>query len=235
MIAVPGLILKARLGIPIFLSEQVRIAYSRFINLTEGKTIKEWHQLLKSCRSCPARKEARQVVLPEGPMDSKYVFIPRNPGRLEDLYGRPFYPEAPGGALFEKYLQALEQKREDVYLSEAMFCYTTDDRAPIAREIYTCSLWKILEMKNLPNARYWFLLGNDAIRQFFGYNTLSIMKTFGEVYQMQFEGRKHLVIGINHPGQILRQPWLRDKTFTFLSRVRSLIQADEEGKLKWLI
>lgn len=216
-----------------FMSPTYLKTYREFFCRMQGKTREEFIQILKKCVCCPVRNEARQVVPPEGSFDSDIVLCGRNPGRSEDLHGRPFFPTAPGGKWFEKYLEGLSLKRQDVYITNSLFCYTKKDRMPEWTEISVCMAWKVLEMFYLKNLRYLFLMGNDAIREFFGQNTKSIVRIFGVVYQMRFNGRPLMVFPVYHPAYVLRKDTYVEATFSYLKTARSLIDEDRKGNLRW--
>jgi len=92
-----------------------------------------------------------------------------------------------------------------------------------------------VELELLTEARYFFLLGNDAIRQWGGIGFPSVVRCFGDVYQYERKGRKMMIIPVWHPGSLLRDGRRKSEVLMFLSRVKKMIEADQEGKLKWLI
>lgn len=154
----------------------------------------------------------------------------------EDKLGRPFVPTAPGGKWFMKYLDALGVKRNDVYITNSLLCHTYQDRIPVMKELVTCSLWKTIEYDRLKNAKYLFLLGNDAIRQTFNYDFPSIVRIFGNIYQATIFGRKVMFFPCYHPMYSGRYPdTLAIDQFSFLATARILIEEDRKGNLKWVI
>lgn len=191
----------------------------------------------RGCNSCPVREEARYPVPPIGPNDSEIMIVGRNPGRQEDAYGVPFYPEAPGGRMMMGYLELMGWKREEVYITNALFCHTTKDRTPETPEIAKCSMWKAVELDMLPEVKYIFLFGNDAIRQFMGFNYPSIVRIYHDVYHVydSHRDRKLMVIPAYHPGYLLRNPRLVREQETFLRQVSELIRLDQAGEMKWLV
>ena len=95
-------------------------------------------------------------------------------------------------------------------------------------------MWKPLELSKLSNLRYLFLLGNQTIRQFMGYDFPSITRCLGDVYQMLFQNKKIIVFMLPHPGFVMRK---RDSYMAVLKYMKYsglIIKTDREGKLKWL-
>jgi DNA polymerase len=198
----------------------------------------DYHHLrftMSTCVSCEARKEARQVVLPEGDVGSDTVFVGRNPGWEEDVHGQPFYPSATAGSWFMKYLEAVGVDRSKIYITNSLLCHTKKDRPPVDTELVWCSVWKYLEFLKLTNMKYLFLLGGDALKQTMGYEFMSIMRIFGDVYQTRFHGRQLLVFAVPHPAASWRNPKIAQDSFAYLSAAREIIEADREGKLKWIV
>lgn len=207
--------------------------YKNFFVTCTGMSREDFIQKLCTCQSCDARQEARQVVPPEGTDEKDFVIVGRNPGNQEDIHGRPFYPDAPGGTWLQKYLEAMDMKRDETYVTNSLFCHTKRDRPPILTELVMCSVWKVVEFSFMKNMRYLLLMGNDAIRQFMGHDFPSVVRIFGSVYQMHFRGNPLLVALCYHPAYVLRRPALSEETFSYLKAYRMLVDADRKGELRW--
>lgn len=220
-----------------FESESALKYFKSFIEKYKDLDNEGLKKLITSCVSCTARKEAIAPVCPEGDVETEFVFVGRNPGREEDRHGKPFYPSAPGGRTLMAYMKSLGLKRGDVYITNAMFCHTERDRLPSSEELYTCSVFKLIEYKILKNARYVFLLGNDAIRQVFGLDFPSVVRIHGNVYQYRTtEGKLMMFFPAYHPGYVLRQmSKFRQEVSDYLYFCRKLVEKDKQGDLKWLV
>jgi len=75
-------------------------------------------------------------VFGEGNLKAKIMFIGEGPGHDEDLQGRPFVGKA--GQLLTKMIEAIELKREDVYIANIVKCRPPDNRAPLPEEAREC-------------------------------------------------------------------------------------------------
>ncbi len=61
-----------------------------------------------------------KLVLGEGPLEAKMVFIGEAPGRQETWHGRPFYEHAPAGGELTSQLRALGIPRTSVYITNVL-------------------------------------------------------------------------------------------------------------------
>lgn len=224
---------------PIFDTEQSEIYKAKMIDYLQTKHNIDWDKcsneqkfkiytkFIKACKLCPIRSEATYPVPPKGPLKPIAMFIGRNPGKQEDREGQPFYPESPGGKLFEKYLNVLGLSRGQIYLTNSVMCYTKNDRSPFISEINTCNLWKTIEFDIIEIPRYIFTLGNDAMKMFFGYNHPSILQIYGDIYRTQLRGKETYIIPVAHPGFLLRNPSWRKDTQNLLQWVRiNILEAE---------
>ena len=93
-------------------------------------------------------------------------------------------------------------------------------------------MWKYLEFKYLTNAKVIFLLGNDAIRQWFGFNFPSVLNIHGDIYRGEYQGRTLYIVPLCHPGFLLRNPAFRKDTAVILKYVKeNLIEKLEKGDI----
>ena len=103
-------------------------------------TQKKYHSLKEKvlkCNRCQLREKCSQVVMGEGAVNNKIMFIGEAPGATEDKRGRPFVGRA--GQLLNKILDAINIKRKDVYISNIVKCRPPGNRKPTISEAKTCS------------------------------------------------------------------------------------------------
>jgi DNA polymerase len=124
---------------------------------------------LHSCSACTARREALNPVPPIGSKEEESIMIVgRNPGREENEKGEPFVGKA--GKYLNGYLEKLGLRRDEVYITNTVKCYTKNNREPDILEINICrERWLLKEFKAL-RPRLLILLGADAFRGIHGYN-----------------------------------------------------------------
>lgn len=179
------------------------------------------------CVSCSARYEARYPVPAQIVPGSRILFVGRNPGKIEDMQGIEFSPDARGGKLFQKYLEILGLGRKEVNITNTIFCHTKKDRPPQEEEISICSVWKYLEFKMLyKQVDRIFTLGQDATQLFLG-QSVKVMDACGKVFKITIFGKDILVFPILHPGQISRRPDLGPENEMVLRRIKDKV--DKNG------
>lgn len=82
---------------------------------------------------CPdLAKTATNLVVGEGNLNAKIVFIGEAPGKKEDLMGRPFVGAA--GKFLDEMLAHAGLKREDVYITNIVKYRPPNNRDPLPEE-----------------------------------------------------------------------------------------------------
>jgi DNA polymerase len=103
---------------------------------TEIPTLEEIRNELGNCQRCKLHRTRRTIVFGEGNSKARLMLIGEGPGYDEDVQGRPFVGKA--GQLLTKILQAIEVKREEVYITNIIKCRPPQNRNPEADEIESC-------------------------------------------------------------------------------------------------
>jgi len=89
------------------------------------------------CERCRLRESCTQVVMGEGSLENKIMFIGEGPGASEDKKGRPFVGRA--GRLLDKILKSVNIKRKDIYITNIVKCRPPENRNPTENEMEACS------------------------------------------------------------------------------------------------
>src|SRR4051812_49846908 len=77
------------------------------------------------CKACELWEPATQTVFGEGPETARVVFVGEQPGDQEDRKGEPFV--GPAGRLLDKALADAGIERRDVYITNAVKHFLTQD------------------------------------------------------------------------------------------------------------
>ena len=104
--------------------------------MSETKT---WEELEKECASCTACELCRtrtNCVFGTGNREAVLMFVGEAPGENEDLSGIPFVGRA--GKLFDKFLEAVDITREEVYIANILKCRPPKNRDPLPSEQDRC-------------------------------------------------------------------------------------------------
>jgi len=130
------------------------------------------------------------------------MLIGEAPGADEDAQGEPFVGRA--GQLLNKILDAIQFKRQDVYIANILKCRPPNNRKPQAEEVELC-LPYLRKQIQLITPSVILCLGLTAAENLLGTRE-SLSRLRGRV--LSFEGTPVMVT--YHPAALLRNPnWKR--------------------------
>ncbi len=101
------------------------------------QTLTEIRMELGECTRCKLHGTRKTIVFGEGNPNAKLMFIGEGPGFDEDVQGRPFVGKA--GQLLTKIIEAINLRREDVYIANIIKCRPPQNRNPEPDEIKPCN------------------------------------------------------------------------------------------------
>ncbi len=186
----------------------------RLISSTEGTALTTWQQpvlsetqrqslladldnQIRNCRLCDELCGFRhQTVFGGGPLRPTLCFMGEAPGADEDKMGEPFVGRA--GQLLTKIIGAMQLKREDVYILNALKCRPPGNRTPMHSEIGNCHPFVEKQLETL-QPRFIVCLGAVAVRSLLGWET-PIGRLRGKFYR--YRGAQ--VVITFHPSYLLR-------------------------------
>ena len=157
----------------------------------------------------------RQVVFGVGNPNADLMFVGEAPGADEDVQGVPFVGRA--GQLLTKIIEAIDLKREDVYIANVIKCRPPQNRNPEPDEIETCEPFLFRQI-DVIKPKVIVALGK------FGAQTLlrtedPISRLRGRVFQ--FRGAK--LIPTFHPAYLLRNPSSKREVWEDMKLVKRLL------------
>lgn len=100
---------------------------------------------LGDCRRCKLCTGRKNIVFGVGSPQARLLFVGEAPGRDEDLQGEPFVGEA--GKLLTKMIEAMQFKRQEVYICNVIKCRPPANRNPEADEIELCSPFMLRQIE----------------------------------------------------------------------------------------
>ena len=171
------------------------------------------------CVKCPHLAASRtQTVFGVGNPDAELMFVGEAPGADEDIQGFPFVGRA--GQLLTKIIEAIQLKREDVYIANVIKCRPPGNRNPEPDEVSTCEPFLFRQI-DVIQPKVIVALGK------FGAQTLlrtldPISKLRGRVFA--FRGAK--LVPTFHPAYLLRNPSSKREVWEDMKLVRSLLQSE---------
>jgi uracil-DNA glycosylase family 4 len=168
---------------------------------------------------CPRCKLARlgrkQVVFGVGNPDADLMFVGEAPGADEDIQGIPFVGRA--GQLLTKMIEAINLRREDVYIANVIKCRPPGNRNPEPDEIATCEPFLFQQIAAI-NPKVIVALGSFAAKTLLR-SEESISRLRGRVYNF----RGATLIPTFHPSFLLRSPDRKRDAWEDLKKARALL------------
>ena len=177
-------------------------------------SLEEMYNNVKECQKCPLGSLRINFVFGAGNPNSKIVLIGEAPGRDEDLKGEPFVGRA--GQLLNKILNAINLKREEVYIANILKCRPPKNREPLGSEVELC-LPYLNEQILIIKPKIILSLGRVAAN--------CLLKT--KMNMKDLRGKIFNYMGIRmlvtyHPAALLRNPQLKRPTWEDVQFVRKL-------------
>lgn len=99
-------------------------------------TYEELKGFVDHCIRCDLCKTRNHAVMGRGNLNSKILFIAEAPGKNEDRDGIPFTGKS--GELFDRLLEEIDMKREEIYLTNIVKCHPPNNRDPSPEEQEQC-------------------------------------------------------------------------------------------------
>lgn len=156
----------------------------------------------RSCTRCPLYATAHNAVAGEGNPNADLMIVGEAPGATEDETGRPFVGES--GQLLTKIIEAINLKRDDVFIANVIKHRPPANRNPKPDEIVACSPY-LLRQIELVRPKVILTVGNFAAQTLLGTKE-SLGKLRGQVHE--YHGVPLIVT--YHPAALLRNPaWKR--------------------------
>ncbi len=169
------------------------------------------------CTKCRLAGGRQTVVFGSGNPDADLMFVGEAPGAEEDRQGLPFVGRA--GELLTRIIQAIELRREDVYIANILKCRPPGNRDPLPDEAGAC-LPFLEQQIALVRPRVLVALGRIAAQVLLG-NDTPIGRMRGQWFRVQ--GVPTMVT--YHPAALLRNPALKRPTWEDMQQVRDRLRA----------
>lgn len=158
-----------------------------------------------------------QTVFGVGNPQAELMFIGEAPGADEDTKGQPFVGRA--GQLLTKIIEAIDIKRDDVYIANVIKCRPPGNRAPEPDEIATCEPF-LFQQIDIIRPKVIVALGTHAAHALLK-TDVPISRLRGHVHM--FRGGIKLVPTF-HPAFLLRSPDRKRDVWEDMKKVRALLQ-----------
>lgn len=167
----------------------------------------------RACTACGLAEGRTNCVFGVGNRDAALMFVGEAPGEQEDLQGIPFVGRA--GQLLDRYLYAVDIKREDVYIANILKCRPPHNRDPLPVEEDAC-IGFLREQVRLIRPRVIVCLGRIAAMRLISPD-FKITRDHGKWY----ERGDFLMTAVYHPAALLRDPRKKDDMLADMRSIKS--------------
>ena len=178
-------------------------------------TLNELKNSCLECGKCSLCKTRTSCVFGVGNENADIMFVGEAPGEQEDLSGIPFVGRA--GQLLDKFLYAVDIKREDVYIANILKCRPPKNRDPLPEEENACIDYlrrqvEIIEPKVI------VCLGRIS--------AMRLIKPDFKITQEHgawFKKGKYLMTAVYHPAALLRDPRKKEDMLKDMKMIKEKI------------
>ena len=187
--------------------------------------LKDLKTKIENIKNCELKNNSKQIVFSDGHIGSSVMIVGEGPGQKEDELGKPFVGDA--GQLLNKMLEAINIKRENVYITNVVNYRPPNNRKPEPSEINRYSEF-LREHISIIDPKILILMGSTAMEALFG-TKIKISKERGIWKEVIINNKTYLVMVTFHPAYLLRQADQKRYSWADLKEIRKKI---DELKLK---
>ncbi|HEX3645290.1 MAG TPA: uracil-DNA glycosylase [Vicinamibacterales bacterium] len=168
------------------------------------------------CTRCKLHTLGRtQVVFGVGNPDADLMFVGEAPGADEDEQGIPFIGRA--GQLLTKIIEAINLRRDDVYIANIIKCRPPQNRNPEPDEVASCEPFLFRQI-DVIKPKVIVALGKYAAQTLLRRET-PISRLRGQVFD--YRGAK--LVPTFHPAYLLRNPSSKREVWEDMKLVKRLL------------
>jgi DNA polymerase len=188
---------------------------------SEREALAAIREHIGDCTRCKLHALGRQqIVYGVGNPDADLMFVGEAPGADEDIQGIPFVGRA--GQLLTKIIEAIELKRDDVYIANVIKCRPPNNRNPDPDEVEECEGFLFRQIDSI-QPKVIVALGTFAAK--------ALLKTQDPISRLRgriYEYRGAKLIPTFHPAFLLRSPERKRDVWEDMKKVRSLLKEPSE-------
>jgi DNA polymerase len=182
-----------------------------------------------TCTRCPGMCEISAVLSElNGPLDARVMFIGEAPGRKGADRTRVPFSGDQSGANFDRFLNSIQLKREDIFITSAALCNPRTEsganRKPTQKELSNCSDF-LRRTIQLVNPAVIVTLGSVALEALkrIHYHQLNLKEHAAQIHS--WNGR--VLVPIYHPSpQVLASHRRAEQQFRDYEIVAAAVRAE---------
>lgn len=174
--------------------------------------LEELRATCADCHACPLGDTRTNPVFGVGNPDADLMLVGEAPGEQEDLTGTPFVGRA--GQLLDRYLEAVDIRRDRVYIANILKCRPPKNRDPLPEEEDAC-IGYLREQVRLIRPKIIVCLGRIAA-----------MRLIRPDYRITAEhgtwvGKGDFAMtAVYHPAALLRDPRKKEDMLEDMKKIR---------------
>lgn len=161
----------------------------------------------------------RQVVFGVGSPQARLMFVGEAPGEDEDKQGEPFVGRA--GQLLTKIIEAIDLRRDEVYIANVIKCRPPNNRNPEPDEVDTCEPFLFRQI-DVVRPRVVVPLGKFAAQ--------ALLRTVDPISRLRgrvFDYRGAKLVPTFHPAYLLRNPSSKREVWEDMKLVKRLLAGEQ--------
>ncbi|MES2179628.1 MAG: uracil-DNA glycosylase [Gemmatimonadota bacterium] len=171
--------------------------------------------VVAKCTGCPLYATAKNPVPGHGNPNADFMVVGEAPGADEDEQGHPFVGRA--GQLLTKILEAINLKREDVFIANVLKHRPPGNRNPMPDEVAACSPYLIRQIE-LVRPKVILALGTFAAQ-----TLLETKITIGKLRAQEHRYHGVPLVVTYHPAALLRNPAWKRPTWEDVQLARRIL------------
>ena len=179
-----------------------------------------WNELYEQCRicdKCPLGKTKTNTVFGCGNQNARLMFVGEAPGEQEDKQGIPFVGAA--GKLLDKYLDAVEILRDEVYIANILKCRPPHNRDPLPEEGDAC-IGFLREQVKLIRPEIIVCLGRISAMRLIKPD-VKITREHGVIVKKG----AFAMTAVYHPAALLRDPSKKEDMYRDMKKIKAYLDS----------
>lgn len=203
--------------LPVSLEEVQQVPSTVTVWASPAEALAAIRSDIGDCTRCKLHGLGRtHIVFGVGNPAADLMFVGEAPGADEDIQGEPFVGRA--GQLLTKIIEAIELRREDVYIANVIKCRPPSNRNPEPDEVAHCEPFLFRQI-DVIKPKVIVALGKFAAQ-----SLLRSAEPITRLRGREFQYRDAVLIPTYHPAYLLRTPSAKRDVWEDMKRVSAILK-----------
>ena len=189
-------------------------------NIQKNELLEELKNQINSIENCNLKSNSKNIVLGDGNPNSPIMLIGEAPTTIEDDNCKVFQGEV--GVLLDKMLNAINIKRNSIYLCYAINFRPPEDRKPTSQEIKRYSIF-LKKHISIIDPKLIVVMGSSAMEALTGTGN-KISKERGSWKEIILDNKTYQMMISFNPSYLIRFPENKKYSWEDLKKIRDKIQ-----------